>query len=232
MCRGATGPVEGPRRISGPTAGVVYSHCAPTVPHPSAGSLPIVTFLLDLLQGAGLAAANGIRPFLPALLAGLLASADLGLDFDDTRFAFLESPIFLVVLAAAAVAAVVARKALETERGTLAVGAVGVLLGVLLAAGSLDDRSSAWWPALPVGLLCAILGLLVARSLLGRVRGRLDADAAGALPFYAEAIALAVAGLSILFPPLALVALGLLVRLQLGGRRRAGEKYAGLRILR
>ena len=40
------------------------------------------------------------------------------------------------------------------------------------------------------------------------------------------------AGLSILFPPLALVALGLLIRLQLGGQRRKGEKYAGLRILR
>jgi hypothetical protein len=31
--------------------------------------------LLDLLQGAGLAAAAGLRPFLPALLAGGLASA-------------------------------------------------------------------------------------------------------------------------------------------------------------
>ena len=191
-----------------------------------------MTFLLDLLQGAGLAAANGIRPFLPAILAGLLASANVGLDFDETSFAFLENPIFLGVLAGAAVAAVGAGKALETERGSLALGAAGIVLGMLLAAGSLDDRSSTWWPGLPVGLLCAALAFLVARSLLSRVRGRLDADAAGALPLYAEAIALAVAGLSILFPPLALVALGLLVRLQLGGKRREGEKYAGLRILR
>jgi len=191
-----------------------------------------VNFLLDLLQGAGLAAANGIRPFLPALLAGLLASANLGLDFDDTSFAFLEHPILLGVLAGATIGAVVGRKALETERGTLALGVVGVILGVLLAAGSLDDRSSTWWPALPVGALCAALGFVVVRSLLTRVRGRLDAEAAGALPLYAEVIALAIAGLSILFPPLALVALGLLLRLQLGGKRREGEKYAGLRILR
>jgi len=33
-------------------------------------------------------------------------------------------------------------------------------------------------------------------------------------------------------PPLGLVALGFLVWLLVGGRRRAGEKYAGLRILR
>ena len=47
---------------------------------------------LDILQGLGLASATGLRPFLPALLAGALASGDLGLDFDGTQFAFLESP--------------------------------------------------------------------------------------------------------------------------------------------
>ena len=191
-----------------------------------------MNFLLDLLQGAGLAAANGIRPFLPALVAGLLASANLGLDFDDTSFAFLESPVFIGVMTAATIGAIALRKPLESEAGTVALGVAGAVLGVLLAAGSLDDRSSTWWPGIPVGLLCAALGFVVVRSLLTRVRARLDADAAGALPFYAEAAALVVAGLSILFPPLALVALGLLIRLQLGGKRREGEKYAGLRILR
>ena len=48
---------------------------------------------LDILQGLGLASATGLRPFLPALLAGALASGDVGLDFDGTAFAFLESPI-------------------------------------------------------------------------------------------------------------------------------------------
>ncbi|MCW3012321.1 MAG: hypothetical protein JWO90_2725 [Solirubrobacterales bacterium] len=191
-----------------------------------------MSYLLDLLQGAGLAAANGIRPFLPAVLAGLLASANVGLDYDGTSFEFLENPIFLGLLTALAIGAVAARKGLETERGSLALGAAGIALGVLSAAGSLDDRSSTWWPGIPVGLLCAALAFVVARSLLTRVRARLDDDAAGALPAYAEVAALVTAGLSILFPPLALVALGLLVRLQLGGRRREGEKYAGLRILR
>jgi Domain of unknown function (DUF4126) len=191
-----------------------------------------VNFLLDLLQGAGLAAANGIRPFLPALVAGILASANVGLDYDGTHFAFLESPVFLGVLAGAAVGAALGRKAFASRTGELALGAVGVVLGVLEAAGSLDDRSSTWWPAIPVGALCAVLGFVVARSLLARVRGRLDADTAGALPFYAEAAALVAAGASILFPPLAIVVLGLLARLAVGGRRREGEKYAGLRILR
>ena len=60
---------------------------------------PQVEFVLDLLQGAGIAAAVGIRPFLPVLLVGALASADLGLDFDGTSFAFLEEwPFLLAVL--------------------------------------------------------------------------------------------------------------------------------------
>ena len=64
------------------------------------------------------------------------------------------------------------------------------------------------------------------------MRRRLDEQAAAALPVYAEGAALAAAGLSILFPPLAVLVLAALVWLLAGGRRRAGEKYAGLRILR
>ena len=191
-----------------------------------------MNYLLDLLQGAGLAAANGIRPFLPAVLAGILASANLGLDFDGTTVAFMESPLFLGLLTAAAIGVIAGRAAFETSVGVAILGAVSIALAVLLAVGSVDDRASAWWPMLPVAALCAALGFVVSRSVLTRVRSRLDDDAAGVLPLYAEAIAVAVAGLSILFPPLALVALGLLVRLQLGGSRREGEKYAGLRILR
>ncbi len=191
-----------------------------------------MNFLFDLLQGAGVAAANGIRPFLPSLLVGLLASANIGLDYDGTSFAFLEAPIFLGILAGATVLSIGAGKSLQTDRAVLGLGAVGVVLGVLQASASLDDRSDTWWPAIPVGAVCAILAFVVARSLLARVRTRLDAETAGALPFYAEAIALVAAGLSVLFPPLALVTLGLLARLLVGSRRREGEKYAGLRILR
>ena len=63
-------------------------------------------------------------------------------------------------------------------------------------------------------------------------RRRLDDETAGALPIYAEGAALGAAGLSILFPPLAVLIIAGLAWLLIGGRRRAGEKYAGLRILR
>ena len=43
---------------------------------------------------------------------------------------------------------------------------------------------------------------------------------------------MAAAGASVLFPPLAILVLAALAWLLMGGRRREGEKYAGLRILR
>ncbi|HEV2074844.1 MAG TPA: hypothetical protein VGR10_01235, partial [Thermoleophilaceae bacterium] len=59
----------------------------------------------QIAQGAGLASATGVRPFLPPILAGALAGADAGIDFDGTGYAFLESTAFLVAVLALAVAA-------------------------------------------------------------------------------------------------------------------------------
>jgi Domain of unknown function (DUF4126) len=194
-------------------------------------------FTLDLLQGAGLAAAIGIRPFLPVLLAGALASADTGLDFSGTDFSFLESwPFLLGVLVVVAALDIVGRRAGRDAQDqpplVYLLAAVAVVLGALVAAGCVADRSDEWWAGAIVGVACAVLGFEAARSLFGRVRRRLDDQAANALPVYAEGAALAAAGLSILFPPLALLIIGGLIWLLTGGRRRAGEKYAGLRILR
>jgi len=194
-------------------------------------------FILDLLQGAGIAAAIGIRPFLPVLLTGALASADLGVDFDGTDFSFLEAWGFLLaVLVLVMLLDFAARRAGRdaADRPPLlyVLGATALILGALEAAGSVAERSDAWWAGVVVGVACAALGFQAARSLFARVRRRLDDQTAAALPLYAEGAAVGAAGLSILFPPLALLVIGGLVWLLAGGRRRAGEKYAGLRILR
>jgi uncharacterized protein DUF4126 len=192
--------------------------------------------VLDILQGLGLASATGLRPFLPALLAGGLATADLGIDFDGTEFAFLESPIWLLILAIALVASIFARAVLETSRGEAALAGIGIGLGALLCAASIDDRHDSWWYGLLAGAAIALLASTVSRSLFGRVRARFasagDNSAAAALPFYAEITGAVVAGASVLFPPLAIVAIGFLVALFVTGRRRSDQKYAGLRILR
>jgi hypothetical protein len=194
-------------------------------------------FLLDLLQGAGIAAAIGIRPFLPVLLVGALAAANLGLDFGGTDFAFLEqAPLLAIVLVMLALATyAVRRSGPEAPERSPYVGifaAIAVILGALEGAASLADRHHSIVPGLILGALCAALGFVAVRNLLQRTRRRLDADTAGTLPLYAEAAALAAAGLSVLFPPLAVLVVAGLVALLVGGRRRSGEKYAGLRILR
>jgi hypothetical protein len=194
-------------------------------------------YLLALLQGLGIAAAIGIRPFLPTLLVGALAAGDLGIDFAGTDFAFLEQTGFLLAI----VVAVAAFNIVDRRRGADMTGqgaavmlllACALILGALLASGSIADVSSDWWPGVPVGVAAASLGFLSARSLFGRVSARLDADTAKALPLYAEGTALLGAGLSVLFPPLAILIIGALIWLLAGGKRRAGEKYAGLRVLR
>jgi len=194
-------------------------------------------FLLDLLQGAGIAAAIGIRPFLPVLLVGALAAGNLGIDFDGTDFAFLEqAPALAIVLVMLAIATYAVRRAgpeaPERPPYVAIFAALAVALGALQGAASLADRDHPIIPGLLVGAACAALGFVAVRDLLTRTRRRLDAETAGTLPVYAEGAALGAAGLSVLFPPLALLVIAGLVALLVGGRRRSGEKYAGLRILR
>jgi hypothetical protein len=194
-----------------------------------------MNLLLDLLQGLGIAAAVGIRPFLPVVLTGALAAADIGLDFDGTSFAFLEAwPFWLAVLIVVIGLEVAARRNKAPDTGPLLYAGLilVVALGALEAAGSVDDRSDPWIIGLIGGAAAAVLGWAAARSLFTRVRRRLAPDAAHALPVYGEGVAALAAGASILFPPLAIVVIGALAWLLAGGRRREGEKYAGLRILR
>ncbi|UUY04669.1 DUF4126 family protein [Svornostia abyssi] len=191
-----------------------------------------MNFLLDLLQGAGVGGASGIRPFLPTLVTGGLATADVAVDFEGTAFSFLESPVFLIVIVFAAAVTV----ALE-QRGKIAeplgqgLLVIGVVLGALLAAGSLDDRADIWWPGLLVGGAAAVLLGVASRQLLGRVAQRLGEEERSFLLLYAAGTALLVTAASLLFPPLALVALVVAAWLLVASRKRAGEKYAGLRIL-
>jgi hypothetical protein len=191
-----------------------------------------VKLLLDILQGMGVSSAAGLRPFLPTLLVGALAADDLGVDFDHTEFSFLESPWFLLALAVALVITTLLRTRFENPGGEAALGGIGLGLGALLFAGTLDDHYSTWWPGILGGLVCAFIAQQGARSLLTRTRARLDAEAAGMLFLYAEAAGLLIAGLSVLIPPVSILAVAFFVWLRLGGQRREGEKFAGLRILR
>jgi hypothetical protein len=203
-----------------------------------------MSLFFDIGTGAGLASATGIRPYLPPLLAGGLARGDIGIDFDGTDLWWLESPGFLAaVVAVGLVAFFVERSAANRAspdiggragRGPAEIlsGLIGIALGTLLFAGALYDHGQPLWIGLVFGPLCAVLAWLAIGGLVERVRARLEPDQAALVTAYADGAALILAAIAILVPPLAFLAIPGFVVLLLGGRRREGEKYAGLRILR
>jgi Domain of unknown function (DUF4126) len=188
---------------------------------------------VDIGQGAGLAGATGIRPFLPPLLAGALARGDIGLDFDGSSYSFLEQPGFLLaVLVLAVLAYLLDRPDRGGAMASRTFAVVALLLGALLFAGSLDAGGHPPIPGIVAGVACALLAYVAVNGLLERVRGRLDASAAGLLSVYADAAALVLAAIAIFVPPVALLALVAFAFLLIRGRGQDERKYAGLRILR
>ena len=158
----------------------------------------------------------------------------MGLDFERTPYAFLESPAFFgVVLVLAALSVALDRRGAQSggprEAG---IGVVAVAIGALLFAGSLADAGYPAWPGLVAGVACAALGHLAARALFGGARRRLDRGAGTLLILYADATALVLAALAVLAPPLSLLALAALAALIVLARRSKGRKFEGLRILR
>ena len=123
------------------------------------------------MQGMGVSAAAGLRPFLPTLLVGALASADLGVDFDGTDFAFLESTWWFLALVIALVVTTLLRRYFETGPGEAVLGGVGLGLGALLFAGTLDDRHATWWPGATSrssGSTCAHCSIAIGQRVLNR----------------------------------------------------------------
>jgi hypothetical protein len=62
-----------------------------------------VHLVFDIFQGIGVAAAVGIRPFLPTLAVGALAAGNVEIHFDHTDFSFLQSAPFLLAMVACAI---------------------------------------------------------------------------------------------------------------------------------
>jgi hypothetical protein len=185
-----------------------------------------MTLFLDIGQGTGLASASGVRPFLPPILAGSLGHADLGVNFSGGDFAFLESYVFIAALAVLAIASHV------REIPPPILGGAAVALGALLFAGSLTEGGRDGWIGLPLGAACAALAWYASARFFARARARLGPEGSGFVEVYGDLVALSIAFVSIVIPPLAFGALAAFIVLLIRGRATEDRKYEGLRILR
>jgi hypothetical protein len=197
--------------------------------------------------GVGLAAACGLRPFLPLLLAGALASSGaLGVSFSQGAYIFLESDWWLLVVVVALVLAYALQMLLglaptidQGERSkrpdplAASLAGLGVGAGALLFAGTLAAHGDSAWPGILGGFLASGLAQRASGPVVARARSRLpDRGAREALTVYLDAASLLLAALAALLHPLGYVAIALLVWFVWRMRSRSDEKYAGLRILR
>src|SRR5947207_12760840 len=77
---------------------VIPLRSVPTAP------VRLISAFTDIGQGAGLATTSGARPFLAVIATGVLAHEDAGIDFSGTDWSWMESWIFIGILAALFVA--------------------------------------------------------------------------------------------------------------------------------
>jgi uncharacterized protein (TIGR03382 family) len=117
---------------------------------------------------------------------------------------------------------------------------VGVApIGVLAAGAALQGADEAVWPAIPVGIagagIVASVSRDVAAGAVRREREQLtsaELQVPSGVTVIVVLAAVVVAVLSLVLPPISLVALFALAWLWLSRRRREARKHEGLRVLR
>jgi hypothetical protein len=179
----------------------------------------------QILAGAGLAAAAGLRAFLPPLVVGLLGRYDL-LDLRE-GLAWMESTPALVVFGTAVLLEVLADKVPWLDHALDAVGSVlKPMAAILVVAASLVDLPPLW-----AAVVAIVVGGTVSVTVhLGKAGLRLASTALTggaanpAISAVEDGLSLGGALLAIFFPLLAFVLLlagGALVARALRRRRRS-----------
>jgi hypothetical protein len=187
---------------------------------------------LAICQGLGLALAAGVGGMLAVLLMSVLAHVDIGWDLDRTDFEWFATEWFIPVLFVLNVVVFFMARAgsVSDNARRLAWIALAAGFGAVVFGASLAEETSTWWP----GALGAAVGAMSAQityEVLAGATARSE-ETAGTLQLMTVGAGLVIAVASLLIPPASIVfAIGLVV-LYAGRRRRAGEKYEGLRSLR
>jgi hypothetical protein len=186
----------------------------------------------------------------PPVVAGLLAKADAGTDFSGTDFAWMESWIWIGVLAALFVGGWlfdrsrtngvgdVERRTAEGERrrpeASLGYGVLCAAMGGLLFAASLAHGGETGWPGLVAGGALGFIGYLALARLFMRANRRLAAsgDTGTMLGIARDLLAVGATVLIVFVGVVGYAAVVAALVLLLGARGRSEEKYEGLRVLR
>jgi hypothetical protein len=187
---------------------------------------------LAICQGAGLALAIGIGNPIAAPFVATMAHVGLGIDPEGTDLELLSSSGFVALLFVLGLGLLLLRNHSAARLPLLAFAA---LSGALAFGASLAEEGSSIVPGILAGAFLAVGAAMLSGAVLGgaerRARTGGDGGPGGLVAIFAL-VGVAAALMALFVPPTAIaVAVALLV-LAAGRRRRAAQKYEGLRILR
>jgi hypothetical protein len=180
---------------------------------------------------------------LAVIATGVLAHENAGVDFSGTDWSWMESWAFIGILAVLYIAFWILDREGKFEAArpggrAMEAGPAYIVLcaiaGALLFAGSLADGGETAWPGLLAGALVGFIGYLALGRLFMRANQRLFAagDSGLVLGLGRDLLTVVLTVVCVLLDPVGYVLLIAAVVLVLTGRRREGEKYEGLRVLR
>jgi uncharacterized membrane protein len=180
---------------------------------------------------------------LVVITTGVLAHEDAGIDFSGTDWSWMESWVFLGILAVLYIAFWVMDRQGKSDtirpggRATEAGPAYVVMCavaGALLFAGSLADGGETSWPGLVAGAVAGLIGYLGLGLLFMRANQRVMAagDPGVVLGLGRDVLTIVLTVICVFADVVGYVVLLAALVLILAARRREGEKYEGLRVLR
>ncbi len=187
---------------------------------------------LAICQAIGLALAVGIGGPLAALFIAVMAGAQAGIDPRGTDWAFIGETWFITLLFAANVGAFFQRRQQRDLR--IPHAAAAAALGAIFGAAALAEQAESAAIGFVLGALAGGGASLLAADVLAGARQRAGAagGSEGTLDLIFAAAGVLTATLALFVPPASLLALIALLVLAAARRRKASEKYEGLRVLR
>jgi hypothetical protein len=177
------------------------------------------------------------------ITTGVLAHEDAGINFTGTDWAWMESWVFIGILMALFIVFWVMDRA--GKSGVIRPGGRAMetlptyplfcaVAGALLFAGSLADGGETSWPGLVAGAVIGFIGYLALGLLFMRANQRLFAagDPGVLLGIGRDLLTIALTVLVVFADVVGYMVFAVALVLIFMARRREGEKYEGLRVLR